>query len=77
MATNDHSGSFAAWTTVLIVLAGIALGAIAVVLLNWPLFWLSVGVIVLGGIVGKVMQMMGLGKNEVAAESVAAADSDG
>jgi hypothetical protein len=34
-----------------------------VAVLNWPLFWIGgVGVIVLGLIVGKVMQMMGLGK---------------
>jgi uncharacterized YccA/Bax inhibitor family protein len=58
----DHGHTLAAWTTVLIIVAGIFLGAVAVVLLNWPLFWAGVGVIVLGGVVGKVMQMMGLGK---------------
>lgn len=59
----DHGHTTAAWTTVLIILAGIFLGAVAVVLLNWPLFYLSLGVIVLGGIVGKVLQMAGLGKS--------------
>ncbi|HEX6198267.1 MAG TPA: HGxxPAAW family protein [Jiangellaceae bacterium] len=58
----DHGHTTAAWTTVLIILAGIFLGAFAVVLLNWPLFYISIGVIVLGGIVGKVLQMAGLGK---------------
>jgi uncharacterized YccA/Bax inhibitor family protein len=63
MATRaDHGHTPAAWTAVLIILAGIFLGAFAVVLLNWPLFWASFGVIILGLIVGKVMQMMGLGK---------------
>jgi hypothetical protein len=38
-------------------------GAIAVILLNWPLFWIGgVGVVILGAIVGKVMQMMGMGR---------------
>lgn len=59
----DHGHTTAAWTTVLIILAGIFLGAFAVVLLNWPLFYISIGVIVLGAIVGKVLQMAGLGKS--------------
>lgn len=59
----DHGHTTAAWTTVLIILAGIFLGAVAVVLLNWPLFYISLGVIALGGVVGKVLQMAGLGKS--------------
>ncbi|HEX6233330.1 MAG TPA: HGxxPAAW family protein [Jiangellaceae bacterium] len=64
MATrHDHGHTPAAWTAVLIILVGIFIGAFAVAVLNWPLFWIGgVGVIVLGLIVGKVMQMMGLGK---------------
>ena len=64
MATrHNHGHTPAAWTAVLIILAGIFIGAFAVAVLNWPLFWIGgVGVIVLGLIVGKVMQMMGLGK---------------
>jgi hypothetical protein len=64
MATrHEHGHTPAAWTAVLIILAGIFIGAFAVAVLNWPLFWIGgVGVIVLGLIVGKVMQMMGLGK---------------
>lgn len=59
----DHGHTTAAWTTVLIILAGIFLGAVAVVLLNWPLFYISLGIIVLGGVVGKVLQMAGLGRS--------------
>lgn len=63
MARAEHGHTIAAWTTVLIALAGIFIGALGVVLLNWPLFWIGgVGVIVLGLVVGKVLQMMGLGK---------------
>jgi hypothetical protein len=77
MATrHDHGHTPAAWTAVLIILAGIFIGAFAVAVLNWPLFWIGgVGVIVLGLIVGKVMQMMGLGKppeEEPSAEEEAA-----
>lgn len=59
----QHGHTPAAWTAVLITLAGFFVGALAVALLNWPLFWFGgVALIVLGPIVGKVMQMMGLGK---------------
>ncbi|MFW6090661.1 MAG: HGxxPAAW family protein [Actinomycetota bacterium] len=64
MATpRQHGHTPAAWTAVLITLAGFFIGALAVALLNWPLFWFGgVAVVVLGPIVGKVMQMMGMGK---------------
>lgn len=64
MATrHEHGHTPAAWTAVLIILAGIFIGAFAVAVLNWPLFWIGgVAVIILGLVVGKVMQMMGLGK---------------
>ena len=59
---NDHGNTPAAWTAVIIMIIGFVVGAIAVILLNWPLFWIGgVGVVVLGAIVGKVMQMMGMG----------------
>jgi hypothetical protein len=60
---NDHGNTPAAWTAVIIMLIGFLIGAIAVIMLNWPLFWIGgVGVVVVGAIVGKVMQMMGMGK---------------
>lgn len=63
MAYNSHGHTPAAWTTVTIVFAAFVVGAIAVVIGNWPLFWIGgVGLLVVGGIVGKVMQMMGLGQ---------------
>ncbi len=81
MATrHDHGHTPAAWTAVLIILAGIFVGAFAVAVLNWVLFWIGVGLIVLGVIVGKVMQMMGLGKppeEQPTAEEKAATVPDG
>jgi hypothetical protein len=66
---QDHGHTLAAWTAVLIILAGIFTGAFAVAMLNWPLFWVGVGVIFLGLIVGKVMQMMGLGKTPAGSDT--------
>lgn len=74
MATRqDHGHTTAAWTAVSIILVGIFIGAFAVAMLNWVLFWVGAGVIVLGLLVGKVMQMMGLGKPPVEAKAEAEA----
>ncbi|WP_328322807.1 hypothetical protein OHA70_28815 [Kribbella sp. NBC_00382] len=57
-----HGSSPAAWTAVVIVLVGFTLGAIAMVMgPNWLLFWISAGIAVAGGLVGKVMQLLGFG----------------
>jgi hypothetical protein len=58
----DHGSTPAAWTTVVIITLAFTLGTLAVVWANWPLFWVSVAMVVLGGVVGKVMSMMGFGK---------------
>jgi len=60
---NEHGNTPAAWTAVMVMVVGFGIGTVAVIMLNWPLFWIGgVGVIILGAIVGKVMQMMGLGQ---------------
>ncbi|MGW5189457.1 HGxxPAAW family protein [Kribbella sp. NPDC004138] len=57
-----HGNSPAAWTAVAIVLVAFTLGAIAMVLgPNWVLFWVSVGIAVLGALAGKVLQLLGFG----------------
>jgi hypothetical protein len=58
---DDHGSSPAAWTAVAIITLAFVLGTLAVVWGNWVLFWVSAGIVVLGGIVGKVMSMMGFG----------------
>jgi hypothetical protein len=57
-----HGNSPAAWTAVVIVLVAFTLGAVAMVLgPNWVLFWISVGIAVLGALAGKVLQLLGFG----------------
>ena len=57
-----HGSTPAAWTAVIIILVGFTIGAIAMVIgPNWLLFWISVGIAVAGGLVGKVMQLLGFG----------------
>jgi hypothetical protein len=63
MAYNSHGHTPAAWTAVIIIVAGFLVAGIGVIMLSWQVFWFGgIGLIVLGGIVGKVMQMMGMGQ---------------
>lgn len=69
---DDHGSTPAAWTAVAIITLAFAVGTLAVVLANWPLFWVGVGLVVVGAIVGRVMQALGMGKR---AESTAHGES--
>jgi hypothetical protein len=58
---DDHGSTPAAWTAVTIIMVAFLVGGIGVVAaLPW-LFWTGVALVVVGLVVGKVMQMMGLG----------------
>jgi hypothetical protein len=59
---DDHGSTPAAWTAVVIIMLAFVVGALGIILGNWVMFWIAVGMVVLGAIVGKVMAMMGLGK---------------
>lgn len=58
---DDQGHSAAAWTLVTIVLVGSLISAAALVANQHWMFWTGLGVMVLGAIVGKVMQVMGFG----------------
>lgn len=59
---DNHGSTPAAWTAVVIITIAFILGTLAVMVGNWPLFWASAGLVVVGGIVGKVLAAMGYGK---------------
>ena len=57
----SHGNTPAAWTAVTIMFVGFLLSGLALPLeLPW-LFFVGLGVVALGAVVGKVMQMMGMG----------------
>jgi hypothetical protein len=61
---DDHGSTPAAWTAVTIIMVAFAVGGIGVLLaLPW-LFWVGVGLIIVGIVAGKVMQMMGMGAKQ-------------
>ena len=55
---GDHGHSAAAWAAVAIVIVAFVLGGIALVISNWPMFWVAVGLVVVGGITAKVGGMV-------------------
>ncbi|MBA2445474.1 MAG: hypothetical protein H0V49_09100, partial [Nocardioidaceae bacterium] len=44
-----------------IALLGFCVGAVGLVLINWPVFWVGAGLIVASVVVGKLMSVMGVG----------------
>ena len=59
---SSHGNTPAAWTTVLIIMIAFAVGTLGIVLGNWIVFWVGVGLVLVGAVVGKAMQSMGLGQ---------------
>jgi hypothetical protein len=60
-----HGNTPAAWTGVTIILIGFIVGGIGLVISSMLLFWIGVALVPVALIVGKVMQMMGMGADTV------------
>ena len=58
---GHHGSTPAAWTTVVIITIAFFVGTLAVIIGNWPMFWVGVALVVVGAVVGKIMQKAGLG----------------
>ncbi len=59
---DDHGSTPAAWTTVTIIMIAFLVGTIGIMIGSWVTFGIGAALVVVGAIVGKVMQMMGMGK---------------
>lgn len=59
--TASHGNTPAAWTAVTIMFVGSLISGIALPVSAPWLFFVGLGVVVVGAVVGKVMQMMGMG----------------
>jgi hypothetical protein len=60
-----HGSTPAAWTAVTIALVAFTLGGVALMIgPSWVLFWVSVALLPVAAIVGKVMQTAGVGESE-------------
>jgi hypothetical protein len=61
---DDHGSTPAAWTAVTIIMIAFVVGGVGVLIANAAVFWAGVVLAFVGIIVGKVMQMMGMGAPE-------------
>ncbi|MGH8893163.1 MAG: HGxxPAAW family protein [Actinomycetes bacterium] len=59
--SQSHGNTPAAWTAVTIMFVGFLVGGIALPLEMPWLFFVGLAVVAAGAVVGKVMQMMGMG----------------
>lgn len=59
--SHSHGNTPAAWTAVTIMFVGFLVGGIALPLEMPWLFFVGLAVVAAGAVVGKVMQMMGMG----------------
>lgn len=60
---DNHGQTPAAWAAVIVATLGFLVGAYAVVVSSIWLFWVSVGIVLLGGIVGWTLKAMGFGQD--------------
>lgn len=63
IADPGHGHSPAAWTAVVIMLLGFAIGTVAFFLAYEAIVWASVGLIIVGLLVGWIMAKAGYGVN--------------
>jgi hypothetical protein len=58
---DNHGQTPAAWTAVVIMILAFAVGGIGLIVGQLWIFWVGVAMFFVGIVVGKVMQMAGLG----------------
>lgn len=73
---SDHGSSPAAWTTVTITIVGFIVGGLALVLGRPTAVVASGGIVLAGLVVGKIMQLLGLGQRTSATSFRPAARSE-
>ena len=61
---DNHGSTPAAWTAVTIIMVAFVVGGIGVLVAQPVVFWVGVGLVIVGIVVGKVMQMMGPGGDQ-------------
>ena len=59
---TNHGRTLAAWVTVSVVVLGGLVSAAAVVVARPWLFWVGIGLIVIGVVLGQVLRMLGFGQ---------------
>jgi hypothetical protein len=72
---SGHGNTVAAWTAVSIMMIGTLVSGVSVWYASATGFWVGIGIVVLGAIVGKVLQVMGYGQSRGASTDAAASST--
>ena len=57
-AGGGHGASMKSWFAAAVIVAGFIVGGIAVIYWNWPIFWVGVGIAVLGSVFAAAVGIM-------------------
>jgi hypothetical protein len=60
---GNHGRTRAAWATTWIILGGALVAALGVAFATPWVFWAGLGIVIVGAVVGKVMQVLGMGQH--------------
>lgn len=63
---DDHGHTVAAWAAVIIAILGFFVGSVGVVIASPTVFWIGIALLPIAGVVGKVLALMGFGKQPAA-----------
>ena len=67
IATEDdsHGSTPAAWTAVIIITIAFTIGTASIIVGNWVLFWVSVALVAIGAIAGRVLHSRNVSKRDL------------
>lgn len=55
---DGHGASIGSWIACFVIIAGFVIGGLAMIYWNWPLFWVAVGVVVVGCVIARASHIM-------------------
>lgn len=61
-AHDDHGHTVAAWTVSGLLMLSSVVATAGIIVQNWTIFWVGMALIPVAGIAGKVLALMGFGK---------------
>jgi hypothetical protein len=53
-----HGVSVGSWAACVVIIAGFVVGGVALIIWNWPMFWIGVGLVVVGCVIGRAVNIM-------------------
>jgi fatty acid desaturase len=55
---GGHGASVKSWIACLVIVVGFVLGGVAMIIWNWPMFWIGVAVVVVGCVFARAVHIM-------------------